>query len=793
MGAKRLLLALGVLFTSLSVLTLEITLTRIASVVMYYHFSFLVVSLGLLGLGISGIYVFLAGQRFSSEQFGKHAPIACLLFAVTAMISVGILLSMRLNLTVSWTWLTSLDGLLAVLTIMLLVVPFFFGGIALSLVLKHYSSQVSWLYFADLVGGGLGCLLIVPTLDWLGGFGAITLVSLLASVAALSFALVGSVRRFVPVSIVVGVLLLATGMANSQLGWVRVRFPKGEVETTPVYEKWNAFSRVAVYPPNLLSKNFELWDPGKNIPVDRMGIDIDAGAFTSMVKFDGDLSKVDYLKTDIAAVPYRVTPNNNVLIIGSGGGQDVLIALLFGSRRVTAVEMNPIMFSIVDDRFGQFSGRIYQRPEVVAVTDEARSYIRHSKERYDIIQATLVDTFAASAAGAYALSENYLYTEEAFGDYWDHLTDNGMLAMTRWYQDPPNEVSRLITLSLAVMRQRGIPDPEQHIVITRQDFRSTFLLKRSKFTTSDLAALDQGAEGSYEIIYAPGMTSNSPFAQAIAQFGAVIRDNPQDISAPTDDRPFFFYYIKPADNPFATIINMAKGVNEPSTILLFLFFLLLLLTFIFILVPLNIFASTSAGRHPSALIYFACLGVGFILIEIALVQRFILFLGHPIYAIAVILFSLLFFGGIGSSLSGLFKEKDRLKLHLMVLGILVLILVIYGLALSWFINTFIGLDTVSRIGLTIVALCPLGLFMGMQFPLGISAVSRSVPLLVPWLWGINGMFSVIGSVSAAILAINFGLDATFRLGVIAYGVALVIILWHAFGHPATTFGTVADV
>jgi len=776
--SKRWMLALGVLLTSISTLTLEITVTRIASIVMYYHFSFLAVSLALLGLGIGGIYVFLLSRRLPVERLGRLAAIACLLQAACALLALTVLLSLRLNLSISWTWLFSLAGAQFLLVILLLVIPFFFGGVALSLVLRHYSAQVNWLYFADLLGAGLGCLLIVLAFDWLGGIASIFLIVLLPIVAAAMFALFADDRKLLPLTLALGIVLLALGALNVPTQWLRIRFPKGEVETNPVYEKWNAYSRVAVYPPNLLSKNHERWDADKAVPVDRMGIDIDAGAWTSIVQFDGKLDKLAYLRSDIAAVPYRFTPKQNVLIIGSGGGQDVLIALLFGTRRVTAVEMNPIMFTIVNDRFGDFSGRVYQHPDVRAVIDEARSYIRHSPERYDIIQATLVDTFAASVAGAYALSENYLYTQEAFDDYWNHLNDDGILAMTRWYQEPAPEILRLMTLSLAVMREHNVPHPEKHIVITRQEFRATFLLKKSEFTSAEIATLHAAAEqGDFEIVYPPFSSGDSDFKKLLAQPAEFVRAYPADIAAPTDDKPFFFYFVKPSQNPFSTFAGMFQGENEPSTLLVTLFLFLLVLALLFIFLPLGAFAGAVFKDHWSALIYFACLGLGFILIEIALIQRFILFLGHPIYALAVILFALLFFGGIGSYLSGRCTDAVRPHAHAIGLLALIIVLVVYSTAFPWFISTFIGLDTSARIALTIGLLCPLGLLMGMPFPLGIRSVGITASVLIPWLWGVNGALSVVGSVLAAIVAINFGLRATFLIGTLVYAVAWLVVLY----------------
>lgn len=777
MSANRFVFA-SILILSLSLLALEITITRIASVVMYYHFSFLAISLALLGLGASGIVVYLFAEYFSFERFSSQAACACILYAIAALLAIAVLLSVQLDLQVSWAWLWSSAGLMFLIVVILLVLPFFFGGIAISLVLKHFSAQVSQLYFADLVGAGLGCLVVILSFDWLGGIDTVILVLGIGLIAAVLFAWFGNQRRLTAFAGAALGALIVLALWNGQTQWLRIRYPKGQVETTPVFEKWNAFSRVAVFPPNLLSKNFEPWDPDKGIPVDRMGIDIDAGAFTSIVQFDGNLEKVEYLRSDIAAVPYRLTPKQDVLVIGAGGGQDVLIALLHGSQKVTAVEINPIMETIVNERFGDFSGRLYQNPRVNFVMDEARSFIRHSEQQYDIIQATLVDTFAASSAGAFALSENYLYTREAFTDYWDHLKPNGILAMTRWYFEPPTEMYRLTAITLEALRARGIAQPEKHIIITRQDQRATFLLKKSEYSLQELEQIRAGEEeGFYEIVYAPEMGLDAEFVRQLAQPQEFVRAYSLDIQAPTDDRPFFFYFVKPSDNPLATLFNMFGGEGEPSTLLLTLFFILLVLAILWIGAPLFLFGKATSTLRAEWLVYFAGIGLGFILVEIALIQRFILFLGHPIYALAVILFALLFFGGVGSLLTGWIPETARARTHQIVLIALALLLLVYTYALQTLFNTFIGMPVAFRIVFSILLLVPLGLLMGMPFPLGIKLVTAHAPDLVPWMWGINGMFSVVGSVLAAIMAINFGLMVTLNLGLLSYILVLAATLY----------------
>ncbi|MDL1899008.1 hypothetical protein FBQ82_22440, partial [Anaerolineae bacterium CFX7] len=250
----------GILLLSLALLALEIAITRIASVVMYYHFSFLAISLALLGLGTSGVIVYLFPKFFAHERFGTQAAYASGLCALAALLSITVLMSTQLNLQVSPSWLFSLASLSFLLVIVLLILPFFFGGIAISLVLKHFSAQVSQLYFADLVGAGLGCLFVVLSFDLLGGVGTVICVMVIALFAAMLFATFSQRKRLVWVAGAIALLLLGLGLWNSQTQWLRIRYPKGQAETTPVFEKWNAFSRVAVFPPNLLSKNFEPWD-----------------------------------------------------------------------------------------------------------------------------------------------------------------------------------------------------------------------------------------------------------------------------------------------------------------------------------------------------------------------------------------------------------------------------------------------------------------------------------------------------------------------------------------------------
>jgi SAM-dependent methyltransferase len=745
----------GVLLISLSALTYELVLTRIASVVMFYHFAFLAVSLALLGMSVAGIFIYVLAKRFPKHRAGEQAFLFCLLFSLSLPLGLMAVLNVPPDIELSLPSMATAQGVRFVLIICAMALPFYFSGLTISLILTHYGGAASRVYFADLIGASLGCLLFIPIMNLLGGIHALLFAAILGSCAALVFAWAVASRKRIYIALCTSLTLALFVGFNSREPVIRIRQAKGVTEEEPVYERWNSFSRVAVYPSNPLSQDLE-----------RMSILIDGYAFTAMAKFDGDFSKLESLKLELASLPYHLPGKRDVLIIGSGGGFEVLIALLFGSESVTAVEINPLMIDIVDHEFAEFSGQLYSRPGVVAVIDEGRSFIRNSDRRYDIIEATLVDTWAASQAGAYALTENYLYTKEAFIDYLQHLTDNGVLAMTRWYVDSPEEMLKMTSLALDAMNELGISHPEKHIVVARREYLGILLVKRTPFTEEELRIIDEASNTFwFPLIYTPSGESQQIFVDLMNS------SNREDfhrlhglqcsVSPSTDDRPFFFFC-------------------EQNDTLAFLLVVVLSLVTVSILVPLVTLSGRSLRKlvadYSGALVYFACLGLGFLLVEIILIQRFVLFLGHPVYAISVILFSLLFFGGLGSNLSGRFGAQRRGFWLKMVLLALVLLLGVYNLGYPALLRTFTGLSTAHRIGLTVVLLCPLGMLMGMPFPLGISAVHSKDPRVVPWVWGVNGTLSVLGSVLAAMLSISFGFTLALVVGQAAYLVALVLVV-----------------
>jgi len=801
---------------------LELTLTRIFSVTMWYHFAFMSISIAMFGLGLSGIYIYLFPHRFKPHQVERQLVGSSLLFSLFTF------LSFVLQLQIPFIPELSLQGFLSVgATYLTTCIPFFLGGLTISLALFHYRYLISTLYFSDLIGAGVGCMLLIPTLNLFGGPNAVLVIAILASVAALFFNLSlrskeqrqgpggpgkwenGGTRSSSPIQgtsssgffRVLALLLIAlvgTLLLNLQSGLLRVRFSKGSTlqEAGFLYKKWNAFSLISV------TKEYDQGPFGWGLSdlayqgndPEELLLYIDEAAGTPITRFDGNLEKVGYLKYDVTALAHYLKKEGEILVIGPGGGRDILTALVFGQKKITGVEVNPLIIQAVNEVFGDFTDHLYSYPGVEIIMDEARSYIARSNRQYDIIQASLIDTWAATAAGAFILTENNLYTLEAFLNYFQHLKDDGLLTMSRWFfHDLPAETLRLSALGLEAWRKAGVPHPEQHLILVKKmswkafgpNGIATLLMKKQPFTPEEIQTLSQVSERlGFDLVYTPGFARDPYFEQLIGASDrpAFYENFILDISPPTDDKPFFFQMMRFTDFFNEKIPPEIMNMNlRAVSVLGILLLVVTCLVFIFILGPLWVFSPRAL--HPTAargtiqfLAYFACLGLGFMLVEIPLIQRFILFLGHPIYALSVILFSLLLFSGLGSYLTTFISPSRAEKYLLGILAALGLLLVFYIFYLPDFMNALLAMKTGYKVLLTVFLLLPLGLLMGMPLPLGIKLVDMWASILIPWVWGVNGATSVLASVLAMAIAITFGFSIALIVGQTAYLLAMLPIL-----------------
>jgi spermidine synthase len=763
---------LGLMFVSLATLMLELTLTRIFSVTLWYHFAFMAVSLALFGSAAGGVFVYLFARYFAQGNIRRQLPIITVLFVLTILLAAFATLNINVPFFDAYTGRRSLGvifvGLAAIYAIV--AVPFFFSGLCLSLILTKFAHRVSTLYFFDLLGAGLGAVLTIPALNLLGGPTALLLCAAIAGLGGVMFALGTGFPRQKRLALLTLALATTVVVANQQFHFLDVRYVKGEREQDRLFTGWNSFSRVSV---------FEQGE-GRRILIDGL-------AATNILPFDGDLTRVAYLSQTLVALPYYImeSPQDaKVLVIGPGGGVDVLVGLVMGSRNIVGVEYNPLIVDLVRNRYAAIAGDLYRRPGVTIVTDEARSYIRRTDERYDLIQAIAIDTWAATSAGAFTFAESYLYTEEAFLDYWDHLTEKGIIAFTRFYSDPPAQILRLASLGLAAMVRRGIPDPSQHLFIVvdpeiasrvGEGRTALMLLSRTPFSAVEIATLEkQAAAQGWNVVYSPAQSTDTDLARLIRAPDpiAFTRSYPFDVSPPTDDRPFFFHLLRLGDFLKAPFLRTGQLYNYHAIFVLgSLLIISGLLVSGIIVGPLLVFKRRLLKERPglSPLFYFACLGLGFMLVELALMQRFILFLGHPIYALAVVLFSLLVFSGLGSrSTSLLLGRVPPIRLLRIVLLMLIILLAIYAVMLSPVFYALVRLELAYRILAAVILLAPLGFLMGMPFPLGIRIISQRSADIVPWVWGINGATSVLGTVLALTLAMNFGFTVALGIGILSY-------------------------
>jgi hypothetical protein len=754
----------------------ELALTRIFSVTMYYHFAFLAISIALFGVSASGVTAYIARRRLMKRSTGALLAGQSILYAAATVVALYFLVRLRVGLNYSPR------NLALMLTIYALAaVPFFTGGLVITLAISRFAARINAVYAADLIGAAAGCLMLIPLLNRLGAPGVVLAAATLAVAAAALFA----EERRAPVA-VLGVILLGLTLAGqlSGLATFNVVDTKGHQGDRVLFAKWNSFSRVAVY--ERTHGDWSVSAAYHGPRPDTRFMDIDSAASTPILGLASNLSNAGYLRYELTALAYQLKkPGFTALVIGPGGGRDLASALVFGAGHVDGVEINPIIADdVMRDRFAAFSGGIYTNPRIRIVVDDGRSFVRRSPDKYDVIQASLVDTWAATAAGAYTLTENTLYTVEAFEDYLDHLTDDGVLTITRWVFDG----LRLVSLAQAACEARGW-SPASQLAIVRQDRVATFLLKKTPFTPEEITRLrDVAARLQFDVLYTPragneGDADDWVDGTSTADYARLIRardrqafydDYDYDVRPTNDDRPFFFHTTK-LKNQFEVAFGRAMLFGNGLSALMTLLAISALLVALFVIGPLLI--ADRGVAHPRGwmawLVYFGALGAGFMLIEVSVLQRFVLLLGHPVYSLTVTLFSLLLGTGIGASWSRRFADESLPRAGangiIMVAVIAAVFIALSTPVVAW----AIPFSRAARIAISVMVLMPIGIALGIPMPTGLRLLSRRAPEMVAWAWGMNGALSVVGATLAIFIAMNWGFRMTLACAVATYLLALV--------------------
>ena len=753
-------LAGGLLAMSFASLLLELALTRLFSVILFYHFAFMAISIALLGLGAGGVVAYIEKERLARWSTGRLATQG----AMWNVLLILIVLEADLRSPVSLD--VSLRNLVFLVSVYLVsAIPFVLTGVVFSAIFARETDRVSRLYAADLAGGALACMGVVPLLNLAGGPNTVIAAALAMAAAAAIWSDNTRERKGALAIILVLAGLIA---ANHTGGIVDIIYAKGMRRDQPWMEfaRWNAISRIEV-------------DDQGGAKV----IVIDADASTYIVNADFDQWAPAARRGLMSAPPATANvlrPHGAYAIIGPGGGIDVARALAAGSPSITGIEINPIIVNdIMLGRYADWSAHLYQKPQVHIHISDGRSWVRNSREQFDVLQMTLVDTWASTAAGAFALSENNLYTLEAFREYFRHLKPDGLLAITRWEFKQPREALRIASQAMAALRAQGNQgDLRRNFIVISDgaldnDGRAVAVLaKKSPFTPEEEAAVRAhlGAYANLKPLYLPSAPGDNPFSRLIESgdpYGFA-RGYDYNVAPVTDDAPFFF---------FTTRLRQLSGprgidwkVNLGVAVLLVLLAVSTLAVALFLVLPLALYAP--ARHRPVRLLYFVALGLGYILVEVAFIQRFVLFLGHPVYALTVVVFLMLLASGVGSLVSRRWLS-DPLRVWI-PLVIVAAALAVYVGGLAPLLAGLVGLPFGVKLLVSGAALAPLGFAMGMPFPAGLRGLAAACrdagagDNAVEWAWAMNAAASVLGSVLAMVIAIQFGLGATLACGAAAY-------------------------
>lgn len=775
-----------IFLVSASLIAYQLALMRILSVAQFHHFAYMIISIALLGFGASGTFLHFLKGRFL-KNFETAIFVACVACSSAMILSIFVLHFIHFDpFLLIWDIIKIWKLALFYLMIML---PFFFGAIIICSFFIKYSEQINKIYFFNLIGSAFGGVSVLGLLFYFEPYRLPEIIASVVLIASIfSFANLNFKKIFL-IPLTLNVLLIF-------LGWVLpLEIQTSEYKSlskalhlmdakivdtkfSPLGQLTTVTSPVLRYAPGL-SLNYT-----GDIPV-QTGLFSDGEWVGGIIQPDSSIT-TDFLKHTTSSLPYQLAKRGNALVIGVGTGTEIRTALQNGNFNVVGVELNPQVTEISNVNF--------PKEKVEIVIGEGRGYLSQTKKSYDVIAIPILEGFSSSAAGIQSIFENYLLTVESLTLMLSKLSDNGVLAISVWTNYPPRHSIKMFAALVESLEKSGIEHPSLHIAGIRSWSAATLFVKKTPLTTNDIKNTKSFCEAnSFDPIYYPTITDEEVnrynvlerdyYYHSAIKILSLQRDEYYDeyhfyIQPPNDNKPYFSHYIKYKSLSYLRDIlgNESVAFMEVGFfILLLTFFQIVIISFVLIIIPLFFLRRevNRSGSKLGALIYFGGLGSGFMLIEIILIQKFILFLTHPIYSISLVITSLLLFSGVGSYYSKIFIKNIRKKLQF----ILILIIITaagYSILIPGMFNYLVHLPVIVKYLISFFIVAPIAFLMGMPFPIGMSLLARHSSNLIPWAWGINGYLSVASAVVAPLLAMEFGFQGVIMLAAMMYTAALFI-------------------
>jgi len=790
-----------VFLISLSILSLEILLMRIFSITLWHHYAYMIVGLALLGFGASGSFLTLF-QKKLKPHFETASFIFIILFAVS--IPVSFALSQKIDFNAFHALWQRTEYLDLLLFCFVLFFPFFFGALFLGNVFATHGEKISSLYGANLAGSAAGCVLVVGLMYLMPPVHILMLLSALlcASAAVLN------VKRTFRMLICAGVLsvtlaffLWVSPLSMNISEYKKLSWLMDLPDAKRLKRSFSPLGMLDVIESGAIREapGMSLAYPGKMPP--QAALVIDADSLSPIIKNPNDAQGPGYLDYCTFALVYHLKREPRVLVVGAGGASALCLALkVHDAQKVTALELDPDIITLARETMGE--NDIYEDPAVNVLIKEARNYLESAKERFDIIDISLIDSFVASSAGVYALAESYLYTRESFNIMFGRLTPAGLFSVTRWIESPPpRETLKLFATAVEALEMEGVSDASKHLLMIRKSPRTvTLIVKRSAFEAREIALAKKFCNERYfDLVYYPGMARSEAnrfskydepfFYDACVRVlspgrSAFYEEYPFFVEPASDNRPYFYHTFKWKCIP---VLKKYFGENWLAFAEMGYFVLLavlaigIILSVILIVLPLLFLGrggTTGARRtsRPAALLYFFCIGIGFMFLEMSFFQKFILFLGHPIFSISVILAGFLGFSGLGSFFSKKIFPDERKRILLAVL-LIAAVSIVYLVLLGKILALLMSESDALKIIISWLLIAPLAFFMGFPFLSAVSVLERKAGHLIPWAWGVNCCASVISPALATLFAISFGFRVVVCCALVVYLIASAAVFF----------------